>query len=69
MPGQQWTSLVARPAMVTNGEPILRFVTSHYIPLAELSAALGDLAVVGDERRVWNNGELRQRGQTVLKAT
>lgn len=55
--------------MVTNGEPILRFVTSHYIPLAELSAALGDLAVVGDERRVWNNGELRQRGQTVLKAT
>lgn len=55
--------------MVTNGERILRFVTSHYIPIAELGAALVELATVGDERRVWSNGELRKRGQTALEAT
>lgn len=66
---EQWTSFVAKPSMVTNGESIMRFVaSSHYIPLAELGAALADVAVAGGERRVLDNGELRQRGQAALKA-
>lgn len=67
-PDQQWTSFVAKPSMVTNGESIMRFVTSHYIPVAHLGSALADLAVVGGEKRVLDNGELKKRGQTALKA-
>lgn len=66
---KQWKSIVAKPSMVTNGDSILRLVTSHFIPLADLGAALADLAVIGGERRVIDNGELRQRGQAALKAS
>lgn len=68
-PEQQWTSFVAKPSIVTSGESMMRFVTSHYIPLEQLAAALTDLAVVGGERQVWSNGDLKLRGQAALKAT
>ncbi|SMQ49527.1 unnamed protein product [Zymoseptoria tritici ST99CH_3D7] len=65
---KQWTSFFARPSLVTEGESVMRFVSSSYIPVATLGAALVDLAVVGGEQSVLNNGELRERGKSALKA-
>ncbi|KAF2164725.1 hypothetical protein M409DRAFT_67822 [Zasmidium cellare ATCC 36951] len=62
-----WQSFVARPAYVTVGEPILRFVMpGSYIPVEELAAALVDTAVNGSETERLENVDLRRRGRAAL---
>ncbi|KAK4502705.1 hypothetical protein PRZ48_006131 [Zasmidium cellare] len=64
-----WQSFVARPAYVTVGEPMLRFVMpGSYIPVEELAAALVDTAVNGSETERLENSDLRRRGKAALTA-
>lgn len=63
----QWQSFVARPALVTVGEPMLRFTMfGHYIPVEELAAALVDTAMMGSKTQRLENADLRRRGQAAL---
>lgn len=64
-----WKSIVVRPAYVTHGEPLLRFLPfTWYIPANELAASMVELAVTGQGESMVENAELLRRGRAVLRA-
>ncbi|WPH00271.1 Hypothetical protein R9X50_00309500 [Acrodontium crateriforme] len=66
----QWQSTIVRPLAVTNGESLMRFVLPNwYIPLAELAAAMVDLAINGSNETFLENADVRAHGQAALTAT
>lgn len=64
-----WVSVVARPAGITKGDPLLMriFLPWLYISVEELAAALVDVVVTGKSETTIENGELRARGRAVLQ--
>ncbi|USW52027.1 Putative 3-beta hydroxysteroid dehydrogenase/isomerase, NAD(P)-binding domain superfamily [Septoria linicola] len=63
-----WKSCVVRPALVTDGEPMMRLLLSgHYIPKQELAATMADLAVNGGSQQTLDNIDLRQRSRAVIE--
>lgn len=63
-----WKSYIVRPALVTDGEPMLSLLLSgRYIPKQELAATMADLAVNGGSQQTLDNVDLRQRGRAAIE--
>ena len=62
-----WKTYVVRPAVVTNGQPMLiGLIGGWYIPNEELAAAMVDIAINGADEQTIGSAKLRAMGQALL---
>ena len=70
--GEALEAYIVKPSVVLRMDAWVLGMIMGVVPLPsirvdELAAAMLDIVMIGDERRVWDNAEIVERGKEVLR--